>query len=397
LKKTILTVIKFGIVIGAVSYLIHSGKLDPSLITIQPGKSLNAVVALLLVFVPCIISITRWYFLLHSLGNKLSFYNVMRLGFIGCFFNTFMFGAFGGDLVKIGYIVKETDQKTEAVASIFTDRICGLIGLLIIGGIAIAVNWQEVVNTPSLHIMALTLFTLLALLSLCLITAIISVVGGRKVSLVILAILILAQSLFLSRVVSIEKVTALTFNVHIAILADLVVAVITAILLPSLLPGGTLQKVVREKVPAGKTLMAFIDCFLAFRHKFGSLFIAILLSVLIQFSATLSIYFIAKTVGNPAKVSHIFFAAPATFIANVLPVPLGGLGIGEGVFDALLQLCRTESGGIIKGGAVLFLGWRFLIILFGLVFGLPFYLSGKKEIDKIEEDYKSKLPDGDEE
>ena len=69
-------------------------------------------------------------------------------------------------------------------------------------------------------------------------------------------------------------------------------------------------------------------------------------------------------------------------VANALPVPGGGLGVGENAFDGLLRLCRDENGTPITGGAAIFLIWRFCAIVIGLV-GLPFYLKGKKEMIRV--------------
>ncbi len=378
----------------AITYLVNTGKLDPSQIKFQSGKISYIFGAFLLIALPSILAIFRWFLLLRGLGNKMSFFSTMKLGFIGTFFNTFMLGAFGGDLVKIGYIIKQSKQKTEAIASIFADRISGLIGLLIVGGIAIIANWQEIIKTPSLHLMAIVLFSILVLVVLCLMTAILSVISSRKVSLIIIAILILMQSLFLRNVVLSNSVTGLTMYIHSAVLSSLICAAITAVIVPSIMPTGSLHSFVRLKVPLGKKLMEFIDSFMAYRHSAGSLITAIILSILIQFSAILAIIVLANAIGNNATAPQIFFAAPATFIANVLPVPMGGLGVGEGVFDALLRLCRDDTGKAITGGATLFLSWRFLIISFGLLFGLPSYLSGKKEIEQIEKEYADANSEG---
>lgn len=394
IKNTVIKILKFAIVIGAVSYLVVSGKLDPSNIDIQPGKSIYAFLAFGLIAITCSIAFLRWYILLKSLDVKISFYNSIRIGAIGIFFNTFMFGAFGGDLVKIGYVIKENHRRAEAVASIFTDRICGLIGLLIVGGVAIISNWQEIVDTPSLHILALALFTILALVAICMLVSILAVVAGRKITLLILMGTFLCHSLYLKYGLSKTEVSDLFFQINCAFLIDMTLAVITAVIFPSLLPGGTLQSVFRNKVPLGKKIMSFIDSFLAYRHKILPLITCIGLSIIIQSMGVLSFVPIAKTIGSKATAAHIFFAAPPTLIANVLPVPMGGLGIGEGVFDALLGFCRAEDGSAITGGAMVFLGFRFLSILFGVITGLPFYLSGKKEIDKIEQEFKKSELDG---
>ena len=75
----------------------------------------------------------RWKWLLEAQGLKLSNVQVIVLYFIGHFFNSFLPGAVSGDLVKAYYVTKETPhKKTEAVSTVFIDRIIGLLGLILL-------------------------------------------------------------------------------------------------------------------------------------------------------------------------------------------------------------------------------------------------------------------------
>jgi len=75
----------------------------------------------------------RWRWLLRAQGLLLPFRRVIELYFIGQFFNSFLPGAVSGDFVKAYFAAKETDRKkTEAVSTVFIDRIIGLLGLIIL-------------------------------------------------------------------------------------------------------------------------------------------------------------------------------------------------------------------------------------------------------------------------
>lgn len=97
------------------------------------------------VFFGCLLfSAARWHYLLIALGYTLSFGRVMALFFIGHFFNAFLLGATGGDLVKACYVAAETpDRKTEIVLSVFIDRAMGLMALvgLSIGVMLVRLNF----------------------------------------------------------------------------------------------------------------------------------------------------------------------------------------------------------------------------------------------------------------
>ncbi len=87
-----------------------------------------ALLAALLCLVVCAL---RWKVLLDAQGMVLPFRRVFVLFFIGHFFNVLMPGAVGGDLVKAYYVAGEARHKrTEAVSTVFIDRIIGLLALI---------------------------------------------------------------------------------------------------------------------------------------------------------------------------------------------------------------------------------------------------------------------------
>src|SRR5439155_26889689 len=62
------------------------------------------------------------------------------LTMVGAFYNTFMPGSTGGDLLKAYYASKQTSHRTRAVLSVFVDRVIGLLALVIMGGVMAAVQ-----------------------------------------------------------------------------------------------------------------------------------------------------------------------------------------------------------------------------------------------------------------
>jgi len=83
----------------------------------------------------------RWWYLMQVQGIRLPMRVAVALTFIGQFFNSFLLGAVGGDIVKIFYIQKYAPrQKTHATLSIIMDRVLGLFILLF--GSLLAMPWQ---------------------------------------------------------------------------------------------------------------------------------------------------------------------------------------------------------------------------------------------------------------
>lgn len=99
-------------------------------------KPSNFIIALacmgLFLFVQYIASF-RLTLLLNSQGLKISVYKCFQLTMIGNFFNSFIPGTFGGDVVKGYYLLKaEDNNKGKSTGILIVDRVIGLISVLIV-------------------------------------------------------------------------------------------------------------------------------------------------------------------------------------------------------------------------------------------------------------------------
>ena len=72
----------------------------------------------------------RWWLLLRSQRIFINFWAAVRLYLLGWFYNNFMPGSMGGDLLRAWYVSKHTSKKFEAVLSVFVDRLVGLLSTL---------------------------------------------------------------------------------------------------------------------------------------------------------------------------------------------------------------------------------------------------------------------------
>jgi uncharacterized protein (TIRG00374 family) len=79
----------------------------------------------------------RFMWMLRAQEIHISYWESVKLSFAGNFLNFFALGTTGGDVVKAYYITLHTDQKTEAVTTVFLDRVIGLMGLLTTVGIVV--------------------------------------------------------------------------------------------------------------------------------------------------------------------------------------------------------------------------------------------------------------------
>jgi len=84
----------------------------------------------------------RWAMLLRVLGIQISNSRTFVLTMVGLFYNNFLPGSTGGDLVKALYASKNTPKRTQVILSVLIDRIIGLLALVILGGTMAAIHWE---------------------------------------------------------------------------------------------------------------------------------------------------------------------------------------------------------------------------------------------------------------
>jgi hypothetical protein len=101
--------------------------------------------------IPFFLGIIRWRWILHVQGLEVKLSRLYSIGFIGMFFNAFMLGSTGGDVIKAWYVARETHhKKAEAVATVVVDRLIGLLALFVITLIMMTVFYRRVFEDPKL-------------------------------------------------------------------------------------------------------------------------------------------------------------------------------------------------------------------------------------------------------
>lgn len=88
------------------------------------------------------LQIYRWYLLVRALDLPFGVRNAYRLSLVGIFYNTFIPGSVGGDLVKAYFIAHaHPERKARAVASVIADRALGLFGLILFAAVLGSAAW----------------------------------------------------------------------------------------------------------------------------------------------------------------------------------------------------------------------------------------------------------------
>ena len=140
---------KYGIGIGLLAYVLHQNwdpTFAPPAADGTPGPKLSpgikglleqtpdaaAFATIVALAVGCTsIQFLRWYLLVRALDLPFTVGGAFRLGLVGAFYNSFLPGSVGGDLLKAYYIARsQPTRRAAAVATVLADRLVGLFGLV---------------------------------------------------------------------------------------------------------------------------------------------------------------------------------------------------------------------------------------------------------------------------
>ena len=337
MKKILIALLKYGISFLILYWLYQQTKQADQFEMLRTSEKRYGwlVFALVVGISTAVISFYRWYLLVRALELKFSFYDAVRLGFLGNLLNLMSIGVLGGDAIKSVFLAKQVPGRApEAVASVIFDRAIGLLAMFSFASVAYLLtdfsnaDLQHESENQALHYACWFAITM-------------SLIGYVALGVLFLTPRFHKTSLFrwfagLPRV------------------------------------GGLFKRLVNVA--------------LAYRNRFGSVVAAFLLSVLVNIGFACSFYSIAKGISDqhPSFTDHLVIS-PIAMVANAVPLP-GGLGGMEAGVNYLYRAFSTSQMPS-EHGFVVALGFRF-ILLFAAAIGLFFYLTSKSEIRDLAEEPK---------
>lgn len=314
--------IKLALAAGAIVYLIYTGQLDLSRFAAVRHGWMWLIPANLMILLMMAVTITRWRMLMHAVGIPLRWGDAVRLTFIGFFFNTFMPGAVGGDLVKAWYAAKESPgQRAEAATAVLADRAIGLTGLVVMAALAMVLNYRVIVADESMLRLACAVLGIL-----------VAAVAGS---------LVLVSDWFRE---------------------------------------WTLVKWLHGRLPMQGPRRAVYDAVYRYKRRPGTVAMSLALSVFNHATAVGVCAFLALAIDYRGLGPAMFaFVVPLGLLANAIPVTPGGWGIGELAFVHLFALATGDPD---NPGAVVAALLHLWLMVWSQI-GLLYYLRGKRELDAL--------------
>jgi uncharacterized protein (TIRG00374 family) len=255
------------------------------------------------------LQIQRWQWLLHAIDIRLTWLRTAQLNLIGMFFNLFLLGATGGDVVRIFYAMREAKtDKAGAFLSIALERVIGLMALAFVSAAVVALQWNTLMGSPVARVSVLTIGLIL----------------GASIAVVVAG------------------------------------ALVAVLRLESRLPA---------RLPLRRAIVDLAVATQRYAKAPGALIAAFLISIPSHLLLFATFYFAARALTDSLSLVDIFSVMPIVNVLTSLPISFGGLGAREQLFQSLLgSLNGTPAAQAVLIGSCGYL----MQVLWSLVGGLVY-------------------------
>ncbi|MBA3960762.1 MAG: flippase-like domain-containing protein [Chthoniobacterales bacterium] len=326
MKKVLISLVQIAVTIAVLFWVFHDPQKRAQMAIALRTADYRWVIAAILAY--CVVEFVaaiRWHILLQVQNIRLTIPRVSGLFLIGMFYNQFLPGGTGGDIMKSYLLLKETPGKaTGALLAVVFDRMVGLVALISITGTLIALRYQWLTQLQETR---------------HLVWLLIAILGG--------AVLMLVTSFVVSG-----------FNL--------------AHSLPARFPG-------REK------LIELSASYHLYAHHWRATLLAFGASIIAHLATFATFLCVARGFGVRVGVIDFFAILPVERTISSLPISFAGVGLREKIFQIMLHgLC-----GVPEAVAVLIGSMSFLVMLISCSPGGIVYFfykpSGQKGHVKLSE------------
>ncbi|HEX4652775.1 MAG TPA: lysylphosphatidylglycerol synthase transmembrane domain-containing protein [Candidatus Udaeobacter sp.] len=314
MKKILISVFQLSVTIAVLYWVYHDPSRRAQMVeAIRNAEYRWVIMAILAYIVVEAAAAFRWHVLLKVQKIHLTLPRLLGLFFIGMFYNQFLPGGTGGDIMKSYYLLKETpDKKAGALLAVVFDRFIGLVALVAITAVLISFRYDFLSQKPEARNL---LWILLILL-------------GFSVVFLLSTFVISGFNLLHS--------------------------------LPARFPG-------RDK------LIEISAAYHLYAHHWRATLVAFVASIVAHLATFTTFLFAAYALGAPVPLVDFFAVMPVERTISALPISFAGIGLRE----KILQIMLSGLCGVPEAKAILIGSLSFLIILVCCLPGAVVYLLYK--------------------
>ena len=314
MKKILITLFQLSVTIAVLYWVYHDPNRRAQMAEAIRGAQYQWVVLGILAYVVVEVAAAfRWHVLLKVQGIHLSFLRLSGLFLIGMFYNQFLPGGTGGDIIKSYYLLKETpDKKAGALLAVVFDRFIGLVALVAITATLIGLRYDFLAQTTETRNL---LWLLLFLLGTSILT----------------------------------------------------------LLCTFVISGFNLFHALPEKFPGRDKLIEISAAYHLYAHHWRATLVAFGASIVAHLATFATFLCAAYALGAAVPLVDFFAIMPVERTISALPISFAGIGIREKILQIMLNgLC-----GVPEATAILIGSLSFLIILVCCIPGAVVYLFYK--------------------
>jgi conserved hypothetical protein len=149
MKKILLSLLQLAVTVAVLYFVFHDPEKRRQMAEALRQANLRWFIAAVVAYIFVeIAAALRWHILLKVQNIHLSWPRLTGLFFIGMFFNQFLPGGTGGDIIKSYLLLKETPgKKAGALLAVLFDRLVGLLALVVVTAVLIFFRYDWLTQT----------------------------------------------------------------------------------------------------------------------------------------------------------------------------------------------------------------------------------------------------------
>jgi uncharacterized protein (TIRG00374 family) len=314
MKKILVTLFQLSVTIAVLYWVYHDPDRRAQMAEAIRGAQYRWVVMGILAYLVVEAAAAfRWHVLLKVQKIHLTLPRLSGLFLIGMFYNQFLPGGTGGDIIKSYYLLKETpDQKAGALLAVVFDRFIGLVALVAITATLIGLRYDFLAQTTETRNL---LWLLLFLLGTSILT----------------------------------------------------------LLCTFVISGFNLFHALPEKFPGRDKLIEISASYHLYAHHWRATLVAFGASIVAHLATFATFLCAAYALGAAVSLVDFFAIMPVERTISALPISFAGIGLRE----KILQIMLNDLCGVPEATAILIGSLSFLIILVCCIPGALVYLFYK--------------------